>query len=68
MDALNKKRGKVYLFLRNYGYYILLGLIALNILAQYVSVLEVINILGYVMRFAVRILGWPLEKFWLLFF
>ena len=68
VDALNKKRGKVYLFLRNYGYYILLGLIALNIHAQYVSVLEVINILGYVMRFAVRILGWPIEKFWLLFF
>ncbi len=66
VDALNKKRGKVYRFLRNYGYYILLGLIFLNILADYITVLRYIDLLGYLMQFAVGIMGWPIEKFWLL--
>ena len=68
VDALNRKRGKVYRFLRNYGYYILLGLIALDILADYVWILEYINILGYLMTFATNILGWPIRALWSLVF
>lgn len=68
VDALNKKRGKVYRFLRDYGYYVLLGLILLNILARYIPLLGYIDVLGYLMDFAVGILGWPIERLWLLIF
>ena len=64
VDALNRKRGKVYWFLRKYGYYILLGLIGISFLSRYIPFLGYINILGYVMEFAVHIFGWPIEKFW----
>lgn len=64
VDALNKRRGKVFLFLRNYGYYILLGLILVNILSEYVAVLNYVNILGYFMSFAVNVLGAPIGKLW----
>lgn len=66
VDALNKKRGKIYRFLRNYGYYVLLGLMLLHFLAGVIPYIGFIDILGYVMRFAVNILGWPIEKLWLL--
>ncbi len=68
VDALNKKRGKVYRFLRQYGYYILLGLILLSFLAgrlaTRVPFFGYFDILGYVMRFATNIFGWPIMKFW----
>lgn len=64
VDALNKKRGKVYRFLRNYGYYLLLGLMLLHLLAGRIPYFGYIDILGYVMNFAVGILGWPIDKFW----
>lgn len=64
VDALNRKRGKVYWFLRKYGYYILLGLIGISFLSRYIPFLGYINILGYVMEFAVNIFGWPIDKFW----
>ena len=67
-DALNKKRGKVYWFLRRYGYYILLGLILLSFVSQRlafrVPFFGYLDILGYVMWFARSILGWPIEAFW----
>lgn len=68
VDALNRKRGKVYRFLRQYGYYILLVLMLVHFLAEYVSFLAYVDILGYVMSFAIHILGWPIEKLWLLIF
>lgn len=68
VDALNKRRGKVFLFLRNYGYYILLGLIAINIFSSYVPILGYFDILGYVMSFSINILGWPIRKLWGLVF
>lgn len=64
VDALNKKHGKVYWFLRRYGYYILLGLILINVFASRVPVLQYVNVLGYLLDFAQYILGWPITKFW----
>lgn len=64
VDALNKKHGKVYWFLRRYGYYVLLALMFLHFIASRVPVLGYIDILGYVLDFATGILGWPIWKFW----
>ena len=64
VDALNKKRGKVYRFLRDKGYYVLLGLIAVHFLADKIPMLWYIDVLGYVLSFAVNILGRPITLFW----
>jgi Zn-dependent protease len=64
VDALNKRGGKLYWYLRNYGYYILLGLILLHILADRIYFLAYFDILGYVLSFAVNILGRPITLFW----
>ena len=64
VDALNKKRGKVYTFLRQYGYYILLGLMLISLLSSRIPMLGYINVLGYVMDFAVNIFGKPISLFW----
>ncbi len=67
VDALNKKRGKIYMFLRNYGYYILLALMFVHVLADRIYLFAYIDLLGYFMSFAVNILGWPITAFWGLF-
>lgn len=69
VDALNKRRGKVYRFLRQYGYYILLALIVesflCNIFVSFdVSQMDYFNILGWFMKFATNIFGWPISKLW----
>lgn len=64
MDALTKTRGKVYWFLRQYGYYVLLGLILVHYFAGYVSLFSYIDVLGYVLRFVRNIFGYPIEAFW----
>lgn len=69
MDALNKRRGKIYRFLRQYGYYILLFLIAESFLCNLfvrfgVTQMDYLNILGWVMQFATDILGWPITALW----
>ncbi len=64
VEATAKKRGKFYWYLRQYGQYILLGLILLNILADRIPFLGYINILGYVLRIARQVFGWPIVKFW----
>ena len=64
VEALNKRRGKVFLFLRNYGYYILLGLVAINLLSARLPILGYFDLLGYGMNFAINVLGWPIYKIW----
>lgn len=64
VDALNKKRGNIYNFLRRYGYYILLGFMLISMLSSHIPFLGYINVLGYVMEFAVYVFGWPISKFW----
>ena len=64
IDAVSTRRGKFYWFLRKYGYYIFLGLMAINILARWIPVLQYVNVYGYFMQFAVGIFGKPITLFW----
>lgn len=70
LDALNRKRGKVYSFLRKYGYYILLFLIAESFICRIFSnnfgvyQMDYFNILGWIMQFATKYLGFPILAIW----
>ncbi len=64
IDAVNKKRGKVFTFLRDKGSFILLGLIFLSFVADRIPALAILDILGYVMSFATNVLGKPITLFW----
>lgn len=64
MDALNKKRGKVYQFLRNYGHYILLALVFINFLSDRIPYLAYIDVLGFVLPRLVSLVGKPIALFW----
>lgn len=64
VDATNTTRGPIYRFLRQNGYYILLGLMLINILADRIWFLGYIDILGYIMNFAVNIFGRPISLLW----
>lgn len=78
VDACSKKRGKIYTFLQKYGYYILIFLIAESFLcriftdylgvsvigAQGVQIMGYLNILGWVMTFATKYLGFPILAIW----
>ncbi|MDE5896400.1 MAG: site-2 protease family protein [Clostridia bacterium] len=69
VDALNRRRGKVYRFLRNYGYYILLGLIVESFICSMfvrfgIGVMAYFDILGWIMQFATGIIGWPISQLW----
>lgn len=72
VDALNKRRGKFYWFLRKYGQWILLGLIAesylCGLLGDLLPIVGYFDILGWVMHFATRILGYPIVALWSLIF
>ena len=64
VEAVSERKGKVYRFLRDYGHYILLGLVVLHYLANRFSVLTTIDILGYVLTFAIDFFGRPITLFW----
>lgn len=69
IEALNKRRGKVYRFLRQYGYYILLGLIVESFVCRMLENFGVpyagyLNILNWIMRFATDIFGFPIKALW----
>ena len=68
VDALNKRRGKIFRFLRQYGYYILLFLIVESFLCRmltpYVGIMSYFNILGWIMQFAEKYLGFPILAVW----
>ncbi len=70
VDALDRRHGKVYRFLRNYGYWILLALIAESFLCDLLfratgaALIEKFDILGWVMRFAMRYFGYPILALW----
>ncbi len=70
-DALDRRRGKAFLFVRQYGYYILLGLILesylCNFLSDFVPYIEYFNILGYYLRFVINGLYKLFGMFWGLF-
>ncbi len=68
LDGILRGRGKVINFLKKYGYMILLGLIiesfVCDILGAMFPVFYNFDILGYVMSFAVNIIGWPIKALW----
>ncbi len=70
LDALNKRRGKIYRFLRQYGYYILLFLVAESFICRIFSEnlgiyqMDWFNILGWIMQFAEKYLGFPILAIW----
>lgn len=68
IDALDEKKGGVYQFLRNYGYYILLGLMFISVLADRIPVFAYIDVLSYILSFAINIFGWPIMQLWHLVF
>lgn len=69
LDAVNKKRGRVFRFLRNNGQYILFALILESFVCQLCVRFGIwqmgwFNILGWFMQFATGILGWPITALW----
>jgi Zn-dependent protease len=69
VDAVNRRRGKVYRFLRNNGYIILLGLIIESFICDMfvrfgVGIMSYFDILGWFMQFATGIFGWPITALW----
>ena len=63
VDVFNKRRGKVYMFLRNYGIYVLYGLFFLSILADLTNVYQ-IDILGIAITYIKSVIETPIVKFW----
>ena len=78
VDAVNRKRGKVFRFFQRYGNIILLVLIGIhflvNILSQFemfmiaAQIFSYIDILGYIMTYVTHYLGWPITALWNLIF
>ena len=64
VEATSRKRGKVYWFLRQYGYYILIALIFISFLADRIFIFQYFDVLGYVLQFAVDVFGRPITLFW----
>ena len=64
VEAVNKKRGKVFQFLREYGHYILMGLIFVHIFADRFAFFAYFDVLGYVLNFAINFFGKPITLLW----
>ena len=67
VQTFNKKRGPIYRFLRDNGQYILLGLLFLNVIADYTG-FYYIDILGIVLGYITSVLSYPITAFWGLIF
>ena len=66
-ETLSGGTGKIYRFLRNYGSYILLGLILLGLVADRTGIWY-LDILGIYVSWMSGILGYPIMAFWGLIF
>ena len=69
VEACSKRHGKIYEFLRRYGYYILMFLILesfiCNLFVNFgVTQMSAFNLLGYFMSFATGIVGFPAYAMW----
>lgn len=69
VEATSRRHGKIYQFLRRYGHWVLLGLIAESFLCKLfvrvgVPVMDYFDVLGWIMRFATGILGYPIQALW----
>ena len=78
VEAVNRKRGRVFRFFQRYGNIILLVLIGIHFLVNILSrfeyfviasqIFSYIDILGYIMDFVTHYLGWPITALWGLIF
>lgn len=74
VEAASKRRGGFYRFLRQYGYYILIGLIAESYLCEMFfrltsqPIFLYLDLLGYIMSFATGIFAKPITALWGLVF
>lgn len=78
VEAVNRKRGRVFCFFQRYGNIILLILIGIHFLVDILSrfeyfviasqIFSYIDILGYIMDFVTHYLGWPITALWGLIF
>ena len=78
VEAVNRRRGKVFRFFQRYGNIILLVLIAIHMLVNITSQFEMfmiasqifsyVDILGYIMTYVTTYLGWPITALWLAIF
>lgn len=69
LDAVNRRCGKIFRFLRNNGQYILFGLILESFICRLfvrfgIAQMAMFDILGWFMQFATNILGWPITALW----
>lgn len=63
LDTFVKKKDKLSVY-KKYGYYVLLGLILLSSVANRIPELKFLNVFGYFMEFAVKIVGYPISWLW----
>lgn len=78
VEAVNRKRGKVYRFFEQYGYIILLVLIAIHFLVEVLSNYQIfalaakifgyIDVLGYILDFITLVVSKPITLLWGLIF
>lgn len=82
VEALNRRRGKLFRFFQRYGGIILIILIGIHFLASYIGDLALsypsldiaamifgyIDILGYIMTYVTNWIGWPIMRLWELIF
>lgn len=64
IDATVNHSNPVYRFLRNYGQYVLLALIALSFIASWIPQLAFLDVLGLVIGNGAYYLGLPIELLW----
>lgn len=64
IDAVTTRRNKVYWFLRQYGYYVLLGLILVHVFSTRIPYLGYVDVLGYALSFVRNIFSQPITLFW----
>ena len=63
IDAFTKRTNAVYRVLRNYGTFILYGLILLSLIADFTG-FYYIDVLGYIMDFLRYYVSYPILRFW----
>ncbi len=67
LEVATKRRGKVFMFLRDYGYLVLLGFIVLSFVVERFDLPSYFDPLGMLIGYGRAGLGFPIEKFWGLF-
>lgn len=74
VEALNRRRGKIYTFLRDYGHYILMGLIITSYICERMfdqtgnMIFYYLNVFDLIMDKLTQWFSWPITKFWGLIF